>query len=141
MPIDMNDPKMEGYLTIESFRDEDYDSSSRRIRDGSSERFKHRLSLHPATLVFPSTTVGQISAAQTLILVNTGYGTLDITGISVVGRFTLASAAVTRIRPGEVKEIQITFSPLHTGAVTGGVYINSGNAAGQEFIPLSGTGI
>lgn len=139
MTIDLNDPKMAGYVTLETVRREDADRSSR-VRDMPFGRIKQNLSLHPGTLAFGSVAVGQTSSPQTVMVTNTGFASVQLSAIQVVGDFALSSASFTVIEPNEIKDLQVTFTPTATGARSGGVYLNSGDAAGAEFVPLSGTG-
>jgi len=99
------------------------------------------LGVYPDSLNFPDTSVGESSVAQTILLTNTGYDDLEIFDIRTVGDFSTATPFPLLIGPGEYAAIYVTFSPLAAGSLSGGVYINTGDAAGEEFIELSGSGV
>jgi hypothetical protein len=128
------------YTPLEDYVTTDDDRSSRRIRDMPYGKRRFSLSVHPAELIFELTEVGETSAAQTILLVNNGYDSLTITGTTVVGDFEIVGDVPEELAPAEIASIQIAFSPLVSAeAITGGLYIQTGDAAGEEFIPLSGS--
>jgi hypothetical protein len=141
MAIDLNDPKMAGYHPLEYYQTTDDDSDSLRIRDTEPGRKKESLSIHPAQLDFGSVAANTTSPPQTILLVNNGYGPLTVSATTVLGDFLAAPLPTLEIQPGEIAEYQVSFAPKRVGAVIGGVYFNTGNAAGQEFIKLLGSGI
>jgi hypothetical protein len=128
------------YIPIDYFRKVDQDHSSARIRDMPHGKPRESLAIYPAEIIFPTTEVGHASPPYPVIITNNGYDVLVISGMKIVGDF-IFSGNIQSINPGEQASIMISFTPQRDGAVTGGLYINTGDAAGAEFLPFSGSGI
>jgi hypothetical protein len=141
MTIDPNDPRLEGYVPLQEFIDQDQDQTSRRIRDMPFGKHKESLQISTGSLAFADTGKDYESPSQAIVLTNDGYGDLNIYGHELLGEFILKSDMPTKLLPGEVATIQIAFKPTELGALTGSLYLDTGNAAGDEFVELSGTGI
>ena len=133
---------MEGYLPIEHFQETDDDSSTVRIRDMPYGKRRESLVIYPTELVFtPSLVVGQISPPYPVMITNDGYDVVVVKEIKIVGDFVFHGVPTLKsLTPGQHISLQVKFTPKREGAVTGGIYLNSGSAAGEEFIHLSGTG-
>lgn len=141
MTIDLSDPKMTGYRPVEDFATTDADASSARIRDMPYGKRREDLSVAPNLLDFGDCVTGLSSYPQTILLVNSGYDLVTIHQVVPVGDFVLIGPVVTEVLPGQTVPLQVKFAPSRAGAITGGVYIDTGNAAGQEFVKLIGTGL
>lgn len=137
---DNDDPRLEGYQPLPYFREVDHDRSSRRIRDMPFGRRKEKGQLSPAEMSFGTIEIDGLSAAQTATLTNMGYDSLPITKIVAVGDFTITSDCPPHLAPGESCSVVINFNPKREGIITGGLYVDTGDAAGTEFIKLRGTG-
>lgn len=137
---DNDDPRLEGYQPLPYFRETDHDRSSRRIRDMPFGRRKEKGQLSPAEMSFGTIEIDGLSAAQTATLTNMGYDSLPITKIVAVGDFTITSDCPPHLAPGESCSVVINFNPKREGIITGGLYVDTGDAAGTEFIKLRGTG-
>lgn len=135
-----NDPRLEGYKPLPYFQETDHDRSSRRIRDMPFGRRKEKGVLSPAEMNFGTIDIDGLSAAQTATLTNTGYDSLPIARITAVGDFTITSDCPAHLAPGESCSVVINFNPKREGIITGGLYVDTGDAAGTEFIKLRGTG-
>ena len=141
MPVyDENDPKLVGYTSIEDYREKDMDRSSRRIRDMPYGRRKEDGALGPSEMNFGTVDIYDVSPAQTAVLHNKGYDDLPINGMSVVGDFLVTTDCGSSLKPGEMCNIAVQFNPKRGGILTGGIYVNTGDAAGTEFIKLRGSG-
>lgn len=81
------------------------------------------------------------SSTQVVVVTNVGYDTVHIYDVSVVGDFLLKSSVPGSLLAGENMAIQVAFKPTVLGACEGGLYLDTGNAAGPEFVSLSGVGI
>jgi hypothetical protein len=106
-----------------------------------------QVSFSPTTVpVFPATTVGTTSAAQTVTLTNSGTSQLAISAISTTGNFSQTSTCVSSggsgtLQPGAQCAIQVKFSPTAAGSLTGTLVI-AHNAPGSPLtIGLSGTAL
>jgi aryl-phospho-beta-D-glucosidase BglC (GH1 family) len=137
---DENDPRLEGYKPVEDFRKKDHDRSSRRIRDMPYGRRKQDGNLSPAELNFGIIGINDISLGQKAILHNDGYDDLPINAMSIVGDFVVTTDCGASLKPGEMCQINIQFNPKREGILTGGLYVDTGDAAGTEFVKLRGTG-
>ena len=82
-------------------------------------------SLSPSSLVFPATSIGSASAAQTVGITNTGSATLQVTGSSLTGPFqTVAGGSCPTstpfsLLPGANCTINVDFAPKASGAASG----------------------
>jgi len=133
---------MEGYLPIEHFVDTDDDASTVRIRDMPYGKRREELTIYPTTLVFPQLSVNAVSPAYPVMITNTGYDILVISEFRLVGDFAFSGTAPKSVSltPGQHMSLMIAYTPKREGTVTGGVYVNTGSAAGEEFIHLTGSG-
>lgn len=128
------------YLGIDQFTDLNSDQSSGPIHNYPTDKAEYMLNLFPSSMEFADTKVGKTSSPVPLVLINTGYSTLEITGVQVVGCFELVGSYPQILQPDQAISIMVRFAPKFKGFATGGVYIETGNAAGNEFIALNGTG-
>jgi len=136
----MADP-MEGYIPLEHFQETDDDSSTVRIRDMPYGKRRESLVIYPTALSFPQLSVNAVSPPYPVMITNDGYDLVVIKDIRIVGDFAFyGSANPASLTPGQHMSLYVTYTPKREGAVTGGVYINSGGAAGEEFIHLTGSG-
>jgi Beta-propeller repeat/Abnormal spindle-like microcephaly-assoc'd, ASPM-SPD-2-Hydin/Cep192 domain 4 len=96
--------------------------------------------LSPASLAFPTQTVGTQSAAQSVTLTNAGTVTLDITGISTLGDFSVTNHCGTSVVAGGSCSLVITFSPQAAGGMAGQVTLTDNAPGSPQVITLTGTG-
>ena len=98
---------------------------------------------------FGNQVVNTASLEQSVTLTNTGDGLLNISSITATGDFALAPAATScpysdgSVAPQSNCAINVTFSPITTGPLTGVLTItdNSNGVAGStQTVTLSGTG-
>jgi hypothetical protein len=102
-------------------------------------RGRYALSIFPTSLIFQEIVAGEESDPQTVVLVNSGFQDLTINSISVVGDFALVGTMPTQINAGSHAAIQVKYTPHTVGSHTGGIYVDTGDAKGAEFITLSGS--
>lgn len=132
---------MAGYLPLEHFAETDDDSSTVRIRDMPYGKRREQLTIYPTALVFPQLSVNAVSPPYPVMITNTGYDVLVISEIKIVGDFDFyVPPNINSLLPNQHVSLQIVYKPLREGVVTGGVYLNTGSAAGEEFIHLTGSG-
>jgi len=136
---DEDDPLMAGYVPREGIIDTS--RSSRRIRDTEFERRKEEIKFSTAQLTFDERGTGTESPAQVVVLTNTGYGDVHIFGSTLTGDFVVKSPIPSRLQPGEHAAIQIAFAPTTIGQHIGSLYIDTGDAAGDELVALSGSAV
>lgn len=100
-------------------------------------------SIYPDEVFFGDTIIDDVSAPHTVSIRNDGPGDLVIQDIKVVGDFTAAVVELFPIKIGVGGSIEVLayFRPRETGSRTGGLYIDTGNAAGEEFVQFNGSGL
>jgi hypothetical protein len=138
MPTE-DDPRLQGYQPSSDFTPRDSDRSSRQILDFPGRKPKN-LALNPAELVYGYWEPNDLSTPQTAILTNTGYEDLPIASIRSVGEWTVTSDCPSTLRPGETCSITAYFNPLSSGLKTGAIYVDTGDATGDEAVQLMGAG-
>ena len=103
-----------------------------------------RVTLSASSLSFASQPVGTASAAQTVILTNTGTATLSISSIHISGwqadDFTLANTCGSSLADGESCELSVTFKPVAAGAKSATVIVADNAHQSQRTVALAGTG-
>lgn len=118
---------------------ERFNHHSSRVIDGDCQR-AYDAEVNPPQLYFGTINVGETSASQSIVVTNVGYRTLPILSVQGVGDFTVTSEHPASIEPGETFIISVMFVPVRAGAASGGVYVDTGDAAGKEFVMLMGAG-
>lgn len=131
---------MPAYQPLDQFTNLNDEQSSESVHNYPADKAEYMLSLFPTTLEFANTRVGQYSSPIPMVLINSGYSAIVIAGVTVVGSFELVGEWPQTLEPDQAVSISIRFAPKFKGTNTGGVYIETGNAAGSEFISLSGYG-
>ena len=116
--------------------------SSRVIHDHGLERKAYKGQVLPDIMTFGSIALGSVSASQSVVVTNVGFRPLPIVDVVGVGDFIVSSNCPIggTLPPGEACLISVIFAPKREGNQSGGVYVNTGNAAGTEFVQLLGTG-
>ena len=106
------------------------------------------VTLAPTSLTFSATPVGQTSAAQTVVLTNTGNVDLTITGITMPGVNTGDFAQTNTCGPlpatvlaGRNCAFSVTFKPTAEGTRLAFVTIDDDASNTPQSIALSGTGV
>jgi hypothetical protein len=100
-----------------------------------------QVGLSSGILTFPSQWVGTTSAAQNLILTNTGNAPLIILSIAINdGDFAQTNDCGTSVAAGANCTITVTFTPTAAGARSGMVAINDNAPKSQQTVSLAGVG-
>ena len=131
---------MPPYVPVDEFTVLDDDQSSEPIRNYPADKAEYMLNVFPDSLDFAETKAGEQSSPVPLVLINTGYSPLVINSVEVVGDFELVGNYPLILQPDQAMSISVRFIPRLRGAFTGGVFIDTGDAAGTEFIRLTGIG-
>jgi alpha-tubulin suppressor-like RCC1 family protein len=103
-------------------------------------------SLSPSSLTFGNQAVGVASTPQTITVLNTGSGTLDLAGASITGTnpgdfaVELPGAGQRFVAPGASASIKVTFTPGVTGNRSGVLVVYSNGLNSPQSVPLSGVG-
>jgi hypothetical protein len=95
-------------------------------------------SLEPAGLTFPAQLLNTASAAQSIVLLNTGTGPLKVSSVSVAAPFAETNNCTVNLAPGLGCTIHVSFTPKATGAAEARLTIVDND--GTQTITASGTG-
>ena len=102
------------------------------------------VSLSPASLSFGSLALGTVSAAQTIILINSGNAALSIAGLAVsganAGNFIETNNCGGSLAAGANCTINVTFTPSAIGAAAATLNISDNVSGSPQTVSLSGTG-
>ncbi len=108
------------------------------------------VSIAPTALDFGRTRPG-IAVNKTFTLTNTGTGTLNVTGMALVGRDSIDYAIVSgggafSLAAGASRSVTVSFTPLRSGGLEDGsksarLAIASNAATSPDNIPLVGQGV
>src|SRR5712671_1889579 len=101
------------------------------------------LGISPASLSFGNVTTGTSSAAQNVVITDTGNSSVAISQIALSGAgytMTGGSAPVT-LTPSQSVTLSVQFSPTAAGSVNGSISIVSNANGSPASVSLSGTGI
>ena len=99
-----------------------------------------QVTLSPGSLSFGNQPVGTSSAAQSVMLSNSGTAQLSIAGIVSSGDFAETNTCGTNIAPGANCSINVIFSPSAAGSRIGTVTITDNAGGSPQTVTLSGTG-
>lgn len=109
---------------------------------GTGAAATYSLSVSPSTLSFGSVKLNA-STSQTVSLKNTGNSNITISSVSATGTGFSDSGvnAGLVLSPSQSANLNVTFDPTSSGAVSGSVAIASNAANSPESIQVSGTGV
>jgi len=97
--------------------------------------------LNLSALTFGSQAVGSTSAAQDVIITNTGGADVQITGITATGDFAHAGGAcVGTLAVGQSCTIPVTFTPTTAGTRMGQLQIQTNVFVNPRIVSLTGEG-
>jgi phospholipase C len=101
------------------------------------------LSISPLTLDYADTNVGFTAPAKTVTLKNIGTAAINISSIAAAGYFAQTNTCGSVLAPAATCLVHITYSPLTSGNVEGGVSIISDDPGSPHTITLkaSATGV
>ena len=104
-----------------------------------------QLTISPsATLTFPSTTIGQTSASQTLTLTNSGNATLTLSAGSLSGSgaadFTATTNCGTSLAASASCTFTIAFAPQTSGTLTATITLTDNASNSPQTVTLTGGG-
>ena len=100
------------------------------------------ISFTPTSLSFAALNVNSTSAVQSIQVSNTGTAALVITNVSLVGDFSESdNCNGANIAIGASCTINVKFTPLEPGALSGTITVSGNVAEGSESVTLTGTGV
>jgi hypothetical protein len=92
-------------------------------------------------LTFAKQTVGTVSTAQSITLVNYGSATLNITSITTSTNFGQTNTCSSSIAPGASCTVMVTFSPTMDGPLSGTLKVTDNAGGSPQTVVLTGTGV
>jgi hypothetical protein len=103
------------------------------------------VSLSSASVAFGQQNVGSTSAPQTVILSNTGNGSLSISSLAVSGTnsrdFAQTNNCGGSVAAGTNCTITVTFTPSASGSRSASLTVSDNASGSPQIIGLSGTGL
>ena len=103
------------------------------------------VSLSTTSLTFASQNVGTVSAAQNVIVTNTGNADLNVASATLIGTnpgdFQLTNGCVLSVAPGGTCSLQVRFAPTASGSRTAQIQLVDDAPTSPQFVSLSGTGV
>jgi hypothetical protein len=97
-------------------------------------------SLSEGALTFEPTTVGDVSAAQTVVLTNTGTSTLHVSSVSTTADFSVQNGCGT-VLSGASCTMMVASTPQSAGVRIGALAIASDAASSLDYVTLFGPGV
>ncbi|MGA7963471.1 MAG: choice-of-anchor D domain-containing protein, partial [Candidatus Acidiferrales bacterium] len=102
------------------------------------------VTLAPTSLTFASQSVGTTSAAQSVMLTNSGTAALTISGITVTGTnngdFAQTNTCPASLAAAANCSISVTFTPTAAGGRSASISIADNATGSPQTVPLTGTG-
>ena len=95
--------------------------------------------LSPASLIFPATVTGQLSAAQTVTLTNSGGVPLTSIQVSATGAFQETNQCTANLPANASCAISVVYAASQAGSQTGSLTVM--DALRTQIVSLSGTGL
>ena len=95
----------------------------------------------PGSLTFGNQVVGVVSAAQTVILLNSGSAAVNITKVSITGDFSQTNNCPSSLGAGANCSFLVYFTPTAAGARTGTLSIITSASSAAQTVGLTGSGI
>ncbi len=99
------------------------------------------INVSPSSLDFGNQNTGTTSNPLVVTVSNTGNGSFDIRSITGIGDFAHIANCPETLQPQTSCTINITFSPITAGAISGLISVNTTAQAGSGSLSLSGNGI
>jgi parallel beta-helix repeat protein len=106
---------------------------------GVYEYFPTNVSFQPPSLTFGTQLIGTTSAAQPVIVTNTGAMPLFM-GIKISAQFLETTNCPVRLAAGAACTVNVSFKPAATGVQTGSLLFADNASASPQDVSLSGSG-
>jgi phospholipase C len=97
------------------------------------------LSTSPLNVTYDSTFIGTTTAAKTFTVKNLGKAAITFSNIETVGDFAQTNTCGTSLAATKSCTVQVTFSPLSSGTIEGGLNIESNDPGSPQTLTLKGT--
>ena len=138
-------PKSPGALSSIIYVNDNAAGNEQGVKVGGTGVAAPLVTLSPASLSFPSTTVGTTSSTQTVTLTNSGYATLNISYLSLQGAdpssFSIPSRTCgSTLAVSASCTFNVAFKPQAKGALSATVAIHDNAVSSPQGVAVSGTG-
>ncbi|MGH8132955.1 MAG: choice-of-anchor D domain-containing protein, partial [Steroidobacteraceae bacterium] len=97
------------------------------------------IGLSASSLTFASPAAGTTSAAQSILVTNTGTAALAISRIATAGNFTATNNCPASLAAGANCTVQVTFAPTTAGTLAGSLAITDDASGSPQSVTLAGT--
>jgi hypothetical protein len=97
------------------------------------------ISVSPLQMTFASAFVGSTAAPKSVTVKNIGTSAITISGVMTAGPFAQTNTCGTSLAAGATCTIHVTYSPISSGTIEGGVSILSNDPANPITVLLKGT--
>ncbi|HLW87349.1 MAG TPA: FG-GAP-like repeat-containing protein [Terriglobales bacterium] len=102
------------------------------------------VSISPSSLNFGDLKTGSLSAPQYVVVTNEGNGSMNISGIGIVGAdakdFLEVNACPTKLEAGASCTIAVYFHPSAQGSRSANLEVQDNGGGSPQKVPLTGTG-
>jgi hypothetical protein len=95
----------------------------------------------PTSLAFGSQGLGTSSMVQAVNIANPNAAPFTISNITIGGAYSQTNNCLTKLLPGKVCTINVTFVPVTAGASNGSLTLTNTTRSSPQVIPLTGTGV
>jgi hypothetical protein len=103
------------------------------------------LQFNPASVTFPSTSVGFASTPVSVNITNTGLAAVTVSNVTFTGpsavEFAQTNNCTVALLPTGSCTVQVTLTPSAIGTRNAYLSIASNTSASPQYVPLTGTGI
>ena len=96
--------------------------------------------LNPGSLTFSAQPVGTSSAAQAVILANSGNAALSISNIQITGDYSQTNNCPATLAASSSCTINVTFSPTASGTRNGSLTVSDNAQGSPQVVNLAGVG-
>ena len=107
----------------------------------SGSGFVTTATVSAATLSFGNQNVSAASTAQVVTVTNTGGNVMNVSSVTTTGDFSQTNNCSALTASGGTCSINVTFTPMASGARTGMLIINDNAQGNPHSVNLSGVGI
>src|SRR5581483_4227539 len=95
----------------------------------------------PSSLAFGNQALASTSAAQSILITNTGANPITVSAVTTTGDFAQTNTCSTPVAVAGTCTINVAFSPTVGGSRLGTLTVNDNAQGNPHVVTLSGTGM
>lgn len=133
--------EVEKYLSVDYFRQHDFDVTSNKIRDYINDKPRYGIKVLVDTFDFGELKINNESKEYIFSFLNSGFDDITTFTVKILGDFNLKSELPVILKPNEFCHLKVSCTPTQVGKIIGCIYINAFMAEGSHLIELTGTAI